>query len=51
MAILADQMDAFGIGGDYPTLIASSFLVVMAISAAYQLWANNWIQIRGLLGG
>jgi hypothetical protein len=50
MAILADQMDAFGIAGDYPILIASVFLVLVALSTAYQLWSNNWIQIRGLLG-
>ena len=50
MAIIADQMDAFGFSQSYPTLIASGFLVVIALSTAYQLWSNNWIQIRGLLG-
>jgi hypothetical protein len=49
MAILADQMGALGFSGEYPTLIASVFLVVIALSTAYQLWSNNWIQIRGLL--
>lgn len=50
MAIVADQIGAFGVGGSYPLLIASAFLVLIAISTAYQLWSNNWIQIRGLLG-
>ncbi|MEF8826011.1 MAG: hypothetical protein V5A27_06690 [Halapricum sp.] len=49
-AIIADQMDALLLPGDYPVLIASVFLFVVAISTAYQLWSNNWIQIRGLLG-
>jgi hypothetical protein len=30
-------------------LIAGVFLAVIALSTAYQLWSNNWIQIRGLL--
>ena len=50
MAILADQMNALGLRGDYPILIASFFLFLVAVSTAYQLWSNNWIQIRGLLG-
>lgn len=50
MTIVADQVGAFGIGGNYPLLIASVFLFVIAVSTAYQLWSNNWIQIRGLLG-
>lgn len=50
MAIVADQIGAFGVGGSYPLLIASAFLVLIAISTAYQLWSNNWIQIRGLVG-
>ena len=50
MAILADQVGVFGLGADYPGLIASFFLLVIALSTAYQLWSNNWIQIRGLMG-
>ena len=49
MAILADQVGVFGFGVDHPGLIASFFLLVIALSTAYQLWSNNWIQIRGLL--
>jgi hypothetical protein len=49
-AIVADQMDALLLPGDYPVLIASTFLFIVAVSTAYQLWSNNWIQIRGLLG-
>lgn len=50
MAIIADQMEMLWFPGDYSVLIASIFLVVIALSTAYQLWSNNWIQIRGLLG-
>jgi len=50
VAIIADQLDVLLIPGDYSVLIASFFLVVIALSTAYQLWSNNWIQIRGLLG-
>lgn len=49
-AIIADQLDALLLPGNYPTLIASVFLFVIAVSTAYQLWSNNWIQIRGLFG-
>jgi uncharacterized protein YqfB (UPF0267 family) len=48
--IVADQLGALLLPGDYPTLIASAFLFVIAASTAYQLWSNNWIQIRGVLG-
>jgi len=48
-AIIADRMDALLFPGEYTMLIASAFLLVIAVSTAYQLWSNNWIQVRGLL--
>jgi hypothetical protein len=48
LAIIADQMDVLGFPGDYSVLVASAFLAIVALSTAYQLWSNNWIQIRGL---
>ena len=50
MTIIADQLGALGIGGNHTVLLASAFLVLIAISTVYQLWSDNWIQIRGLIG-
>jgi len=37
------------VGDGVTVLIASVFLVIIALSTAYQLWSNQWIQLRGLL--
>ncbi|MFC6941175.1 hypothetical protein ACFQE8_14565 [Salinirubellus sp. GCM10025818] len=49
LLIIADQMAVFGIAGDYSVLIASVFLVGVVLSRVYQLWSDNWIQVRGVL--
>jgi hypothetical protein len=49
MGVLAVQLVPAGSQGRYAMLIAGVFLAVIALSTAYQLWSNNWIQIRGLL--
>lgn len=50
ITVIADDVDALFLPGDYPVLIASIGLVLIALSTAYQLWSNEWIQIRGSLG-
>jgi hypothetical protein len=50
VAIIADQLDVLWFPGDYSVIIASFFLMIISLSTAYQLWSNNWIQIRGLFG-
>jgi hypothetical protein len=50
VAIIADQIGVLWLSGDYSMILASVFLAVIALSTAYQLWSNNWIQIRGLIG-
>ena len=46
MVVVADQMGALFLGGDYPMVIASLFLAIIAVSTGYQLWSNEWIQLR-----
>lgn len=48
LTIVADELGALLLGGDYSMLIASFFLVIIGVSTAYQLWSNQWIQLRGL---
>jgi hypothetical protein len=48
-AIVADKLGVLMLPGDYPLLIASAFLVVIAVSTGYQLWSNQWLHLRGLL--
>ena len=50
LIVIADQIGAIGLRGKYTILISSVFLALVGLSTAYQLWSNNWIQIRGLLG-
>ena len=49
LLIIADQMAVFGIAGDYSVLIASVSLAGVVLSRVYQLWSDNWIQVRGVL--
>lgn len=35
---------------DHSLSIVSVFLMIVALSTAYLLRSNNWIQLRGLLG-
>jgi len=49
LLILADQIGVFGRIEDYPVFISVSFLVVVVLSRAYQLWSNNWMQLRSFL--
>lgn len=47
-AILIDQLGVFVFTGDYSVLIASFFLVLVAVSTLYQLWSNRWIHLSGI---
>lgn len=48
LSIVADKADILLLPGDHTLLIATVFLIVMAISAWYQLWPNQWLQFRAL---
>jgi hypothetical protein len=49
ITVIADQLGALFLPGDFPLLLASFFLVVIALSTLYQLWSNQWLHLRGLL--
>jgi hypothetical protein len=42
-------MGLLGLQENSPALIATDFLSIVAISTAYQIWSNSWIQVRTLL--
>jgi hypothetical protein len=47
--VIADQLEALFLPGDFPLLIGSFFLLVISVSTLYQLWSNQWLHLRGLL--
>jgi hypothetical protein len=49
LTIVADELGVLLLAGDYPLVIAGVFLSVIAISTGYQLWMNQWLQLRGLV--
>lgn len=46
LTIVADQLDALILSADYPLVIASFFLLVMAASTGYQMWSSRGLRIR-----
>lgn len=49
LAVLAVELDLFGIGAVPDVLVVSVLLVVLSLASSYQLWHRRWFILRALV--